>query len=250
MTTQRAFADQIAQAFECPPGHVLHAWEDAASLARAIKNGETLSAEKKFEGVYGRINFMSEGKTHLVSVWAPLTFVADGAQWARLSGKSGREMLEAVGLRDEIDKALQRGVWFTLALFDEAPEKVFPVDWAGVQRLVHDQYPKIEAKIGNHWEALKTKSWAELGGESFAAGFGGDPKEKMNEERYAEAEDTASNARWFLYNTVNLSSLFKGDGYSYDLVGGHAVRQGKEYLVPNRPLADIPEDQHVPLDVK
>ena len=105
-----------------------------------------------------------------------------------------------------------------------------------IQTYNNRNFKALEDKIGKTAEQLN---------EIKSAGSG--HPEFMSAYRYMCSEDTAENARLFLYFTVGLNNLFAGDGYTRDKDGKKGI---KEYLMANRRIAEMQGAKLVDIDVK
>ena len=103
----------------------------------------------------------------------------------------------------------------------------------------------IAEKMKQHWPLLRSSTWNELeklAGTTFSAL---EEKEgQMTPDLYLQSEDTATNARRFLANSLSVNRLFSGTGFTVD--ERNSERKGTaEYFAANRLLSSIPSAQLV-----
>ncbi len=135
--------------------------------------------------------------------------------------------------RTWLDEKLREGMGWKLAIVPQTGGEL--ANWDGVFSMIRGHYPERIATKLLRWKseladgALATKIEARL--------VTGEIKDNpshplhMSEETYLACEDTAVNARLFLWHSLGVSEQFTGTGYT---TGG-----ADEYLVPNQTFADM-----------
>ena len=134
---------------------------------------------------------------------------------------------------------------FVLALFDD-DGAIWPATWDGLERVVETYYAgDLATKMKKHWPALRSNTWDQLeslGKTSFAAMEEKDGQ--MTPEFYLQCEDSVFNARRFLADSLSVTRLFSGTGFTVDeRNSGH--KGTAEYFAVNRLLSSIPAPQLV-----
>lgn len=174
-----------------------------------------------------------------------------------LLGKTGYEMLIEIGYpADYIGALLDKGKKFKLVVFPAGKDAV-TATWMNVIRVASEAYPEIADRMWRHGQKMMTYGHTNFVELEKAIGKtavqlnetkskGSSNEEFMSFERYKAAPDTAENARLFLYFTVGLNNLFAGDGYTRDANGNKGI---KEYLMANKPIAEIAGSKLIDLDV-
>lgn len=169
----------------------------------------------------------------------------------KLLGKSGYEMLLAIGYEPEyLEHKVAEGNRFKLVIFPEGGAAKLAT-WDNVVEIVSGVYPDVAMKLARNLAAMKSRNFAEIEEES---GFrfldvekaGKNDPRFMTYERFRTARGDLWEARAFLYFTVHLRELYSGDGYTYDAKGNRGMM---EYIVPNKPLADLGDHRVVNIDV-
>lgn len=151
-------------------------------------------------------------------------------------GKTGNEIVLGIGkTKAWLEKKLDEGNQWKLVVF---PQKACRLaDWDGLFSMIREQYPEVADKM-LHWnEDLRDSSVADKIDRRFVASEVKDREDHplhMSVERYLTCEDTAENARLFLWHSLGVNDQFTGNGYTK---GPDGV---DEYLLPNRYLAELP----------
>ncbi len=74
-----------------------------------------------------------------------------------------------------------------------------------------------------------------------------DHPQHMSVARYIACEDTALNARLFLWHSLGLNGHIVGDGWATNPETGQRM---EEHLTGNVPLASVPGHRSIDLDVR
>jgi hypothetical protein len=157
---------------------------------------------------------------------------------------SDTEIVLGIGKdRTWLDEKLREGMEWKLAVIPQAACEL--ATWDGLFNMIQTYYPiDVAAKL-LRWKddladtALVTTIEAHL----TTGNVKDDPlhKDHMSEEAYLACEDTAVNARLFLWHSLGVNDQFTGTGYT---TGGV-----DEYLMPNLPLAEVREYKLIDLHV-
>lgn len=170
-----------------------------------------------------------------------LTFLMGEDGFNVLKGKTGYEMLKAIGYTHEfIEQIVKKGNQFKIIVFSEEIE-VKLATWENFFLLASEAYPEFAADLLRHSEALQLLSFEDF---EAAAGFSfdqvkiiGEKDERfMTYERYLHSNRDLLATRAFLYFTLSLKELYSGDGYTYDDQGNRGLQ---EYLVLNKKLLEL-----------
>lgn len=202
-----------------------------------------LEAPRRLIGVCGRV---VRGKAP--EDFAKLSFL-QGRELAWLTGpnglrmfvgRTGVEVLRMIGKFDQawLDRELAKGMRFKLIVMPQAECRL--ADWDGVFEMVEARYPKIAPKLHRWRKRLRDPSLAgEIGAElvSDAVKSKLDHPDHMSAQRYLVCDDTAQNARLFLWHSLGMNNQYVGDGYT--AASSHSLRLD-EYLTANVPLETIP----------
>lgn len=170
----------------------------------------------------------------------------------KLLGKNGHDMLVEIGYEAEyIKHKVKEGNQFKLVVFREGGAAKLAT-WKNVVEVVAEVYPDIAHKLYQNLDDMENTSFAKI---ERMAGFDFDEIDKkgksdsrfMTYERFQKCTGTLVEARAFLYFTIHLRELFSGDGYTYTYDGRRGL---KEYIVANKPIADLGENEVIDIDVK
>lgn len=176
--------------------------------------------------------------------------------------QSNVQALRSLGFEDRwIRKRLEMGRHFRLGVFYKSDQCILAT-WDGILSQIDKCFPKsISTKICQHADALKSMSFAEIEDRARLSylqeasyydvsqlpvnGFVNDPR-YMTEERFMACEGTLEESRGFLYNTVALSDLYDGSGFTKDSTGKLHV---KEYIQLNSPVRDLPGFRYLNISI-
>lgn len=130
------------------------------------------------------------------------------------------------------------------------PQASYPLaDWDGLFAAIRLHYPEVAGKLLRWAPQLREPSLSAKIAPELVSGRVKDDvshPQHMTAERYVEAEDTPLNARLFLWHSLGMNDLFKGDGLTVGPDGSPGV---DEYLAQNRPISQIPGAVLIDLDV-
>jgi len=176
---------------------------------------------------------------------------ADGLR--AISGLTGYQMLVEIGYTGEyiLHKIGSEGRRVKLVIF-AADSSTQPATWDNMAETVACAYPAIGDKLFGVLEALKHTPFAEI---ERQAGFDISEVQKngladqrfMTYQRLQDARGTVAEVRAFLHHTIYLCSLYAGNGYTLTEDGRRGVR---EYMVPNRQIAELEGARVLDLEVK
>ena len=150
--------------------------------------------------------------------------------------------------KDYIREKIERKFEFQFLLFNKQDVQVFEADWKGiiqaVRKLFHEiSEETISVEIVEELEKVRLEEVEnELGVSLFKARSEYD-LHKFHEDYYSLekflsiVKPTVHHLRAFLYHSLGLRELFKGDGYIYDVNG---ERKSREFLAINKLRKDIP----------
>jgi hypothetical protein len=169
-----------------------------------------------------------------------LAWATSAKELAALGKSEPLALLKLLG-KDQraLDQARDDGERWKLIVFATVDAELG--DWTGLLRAMQRSYPADAVdRVSRHLDALNKKTLKELLGDNFER-FNGAKKsaahpDHMSLERYQLAEDTAPNARLFLWHALGLNDNYAGKGYTQDDDGRRGL---SEYLVPNRPLSEL-----------
>jgi len=178
-----------------------------------------------------------------------IVFLTDSNGLSKMFGKTGYEMLITVGHHpDHIAKQLAAGKSYKFVVFPESEAQ--PATWDGLFKATQDVYPDLAGDLLNHSTKLRTSKYAEW---ELAANIKfadvDDPAhpEYVSYQSYKTGSRDALALRRLMYHTLHIRELFRGDGFTYDEQGRRGVR---EYLMPNKAIADIKGSVIQDLDVR
>lgn len=160
----------------------------------------------------------------------------------KIMDKTGYEALVTIGYEPNyiVRKVVDEKNQFKLVIFEEGGEARLAT-WDNVAAVVASVYPRIAGNLYRNLDVLKTQKFSAIEKE---AGFcfadvdkaGKQDVRFMTYERFLVSGGDLVDARAFLYFSIHLRELFAGDGYTYDAQGNRGLM---EYIVPNKPLADL-----------
>ena len=175
---------------------------------------------------------------------------SDGLE--KLLGKTGYDMLVEIGYEpDYIERKVNEGNQFKLVVFpDNGPAKI--ATWDNLPIVLKEVYPEIEAPLNKFLSQLKSIDFDAIESQ---AGFDFSEVDKlgnadprfMTYDRFIKSSKTLVDVRAFLYFTVHLRELFSGDGYTYTSDG---TRGMLEYIVSNKPISKLGENQVIDIEIK
>lgn len=153
-------------------------------------------------------------------------------------------MLKIVGYDESHIKRLhESAIKFKLVVFDIG--QTFVANWDGLLGACVEIYPELKESCDKYRDRLKNTPFSHF---EVMAGFSfgdhddpGDP-EFMTYEKWLSSPRSFLDLRRFLYHTVHVRELYRGDGYAES--NGEKVR---EYLMPNQRISDISGAQIVDL---
>jgi len=210
---------------------------------------------KALRGICGRI---SKGRT--IDEFKTLTddendrnaffLGSDGLE--QIIGKSTLEILVNIGFEiPYIIEKINNGYKFQLLILPEGNQEImFQANWEGVSKLVEFAFPEVKSSFDIHFEAMKSTNFEEIQRKADFDFFEARASGKTHPnyftlERFMISQRSLVETRAFLYHTVGLRELFKGDGYTYT----HDGKKGyKEYLVPNHYRHELEDLVVVELD--
>ncbi len=220
-------------------------------FARLIRSGQRTTSQ--ISGLCGRLirgkkpeDFLTltdDADRKIVMLIGP-----DGLQ--KMPGKNGWDMLMEIGYEPDYAKhKIEEGCQFKLVVFPEGgPAKL--ATWDNVLDEVVRIYPDTFAAASGYTSVLKEESFAVIeshAGYSFleVEKAGKNDPRFMTYERFQRSKMTLVDFRAFLYFSVHLRELFRGDGYT----DAQGKRGPMEYIVPNRPLAELGELELIDIPV-
>lgn len=169
-----------------------------------------------------------------------------------LPGKSGYEMLEAIGYMPQyIQEKVQTGTQFKLAVFTES-ERAKPATWDNILELVGQAYPEVTDVFEFYRLQLKNQTFSQV---ERGVGYSFSEIEKsgkshpsfMTYDRFLQSPMTLGDVRAFLYFSVQLRELFSGDGFTYS---ENQIRGMQEYATYNKPLSELGEHALIDINVQ
>lgn len=218
---------------------------------RAFRHGHSLT---RVRGAYGRIVRTQREKPNMLAEESQrkVVMIMGPSGLKKLLGKSGYEALVEIGYTPEyIARNIARGMKFKLVVFDR-PEKLRIATWTTAVAVLSGCYPELAPILQNALPGLKITSLEEferLAGFTFAEVQASGPSDPryMTVERLLQSGHTATDVRRFLYHSLHFSELYTGDGYTQTHDGKRGVR---EYLVPNIPICDLPNEHVIDLNIE
>ena len=168
-----------------------------------------------------------------------IVFLTDADGLGLLVGKSTYEQLITIGYdKDYIQRLHGKGTYYKLVVFPESES--YASDWDGILKLCADVYPDTAQHCQAHSEILRKWPFPHYeiasGIDFKAAENNPQHPEYMSYERFQKSAKSHIDLRGLLYHCFHARELFRGDGYTYNNQGVRGVR---EYLLPNRRIADI-----------
>lgn len=170
-----------------------------------------------------------------------LLFGDDGFELMR--NLSPYEQLRTIGYsREYIHELVTEGHQFRLIAFPQEEANALPGTWENIVPLMKQVYPNLAHRVTAALiaECMSTPfaEFERTAGFSFSevrrAGIG-DPR-YMTSERFLDSAPTALNLRRFLYHSLHLRELYRGDGYTWQDTGIRGVR---EFFMKNMRIEDI-----------
>merc|ERR1712232_1237701 len=198
-------------------------------------------------GLWGRILHGHDGdfefltpnpKRKVVFTLGPLGLVD------MIRATDGFEMLQLIGYDEAyIRRKVGEGERFKLVVASVDSQSGVRATWDNMLNMVQQAYPELGPKIEVHRDALKNYTYEEIcslpGGFDIAeaqASCPTGPNCYDSPERLAVSEGSLVQVRAFLLHTLNLNSLYSGDGWTYQEDG---TRTNPEYGALNRNLTLI-----------
>lgn len=161
-------------------------------------------------------------------------------------GKTGREIVEAIGYTPEyILEQQTEGEVFKLAVF-AASEAAFLADWAGVGRVIQLAYPAALPIWEMYCDLLGETPYQQIEpspGYFAATKYPNHPEYMSYESLCCLPNPTLINLRAFLYHVLRLREPYLGNGLT--LPNGGV----EEYFVANQALDEFEESMLIDLDV-
>jgi len=208
---------------------------DIKSYCQAFLSGQ----EAKVEGLCGRILRGKQPADFATLTNDPqrkivMLMGSDGLQL--VLGKPGYEMLSSIGYTNEqVTHLTESGHVFKLAVFEQTSDFP-PASWENVLKLTGAVYPGAETDLQAQLPQLKRMSFEEIqaiSGYQYASVKDlADPR-YMTYERYMQSDRGLATTRAFLYYTLQLRELYRGDGYTYLPDGRRGL---SEYCTKNVPI--------------
>ena len=171
----------------------------------------------------------------------------------QIMSQTGYEALVTIGYEPNyiVRKVVDEGNQFKLVVFAEGGEAKLAT-WENVAEIVGSVYPLVASSLCRSLDFFKSTSFQEIektAGFNFAKvdKLGATDNRFMTYERFIASGRDAIAARQFLYFTIHLRELFSGDGYTYDAQGNRGLM---EYIVPNKPLAELGNYELIDMPVK
>jgi nicotinamidase-related amidase len=212
----------------------------------------------KVEGLVGRIlrgKNPSDFNTLTDDPSRKVVFLVDSDGLGKLPGLSGYEMLIKVGYTEDYLKTkVEEGCKFKLVVFPEGQVAKLAT-WDNTLDILSEVYPEF-AQIFNNpnvRDQLKSSTFTQLqssAGFDFAAidkAGKNDPKYMTADRFSAIKRPSLTDIRAFLYFSVYLKELFTGDGYTRT---GSGQRGVPEYIIPNKPIAQLGPSRIMDIEVK
>jgi len=230
-----------------------------ASYLEALNAGETAQVS----GLCGRLirgkkpedfETLSDDSTRRVVI------PVDSKGLQDLLGKSGYEMLITVGydIPSIAQKVVDEGCQFKLVVFPEGTDALLGT-WENVVQVVtiaYSDFPEVGQRMTRHFSEL-AQNFSHQTFDAFESRVGFDCSEVdaegstdvryMTVDRYLQSDDSADNARLFLYFSVHLRELFAGDGWTRLNDGQKGVQ---EFLIPNGQISNLGGAQMSDIDVQ
>lgn len=240
-----------------------------------VKTGKRPVPQPFVNGLCGRIlrgrpgtddfEKLSDDKKRLV------VMLTDATGLSKFFGKTAYDMCVMIGHHpDHIKSKVEAGFVYKLVVFPE--NEAILATWENVFKMTAEVYPDVAPFIQQHSQALKsivdpksgqlspfdpiifenqrTKAFAcieEIAGRKFMDCDKSDHADFMTHDSWQKSQKGLVDLRALLYHTLHLRELYAGDGYTYDEHGKKGV---KEYLMLNKPIADIAGHVLHDLDVK
>lgn len=222
------------------PAAYVELFEDRRAAPKAISGICGRVVRGRADADFSMLSFASERR--LAWVTGP-----DGLR--NMIGRSGAEIVLGIGKdRAWLREKLAEGMRWRLVVLPQA--ECTRADWAGIFALIEAIYPEVARKLLPWREDLQNPALTLSMPPSLISGVVKDDpahSEHMGLARYAASDDTAENARLFLWHTLGLNQHFKGDGWATDPLTGERV---EEYLTANVPLRGIVGHRVIALDVE
>lgn len=224
---------------------------DPATYVAMFEGQQSVPAA--FTGVCGRV---VRGRSD--ADFAMLAF-ADGRRLAWITGPAGlRSMIGRTGAQIVLGMGKQTTpAWLSEKLAEGMRWRLIVLpqtlcaraDWAGVFEMIEAHYTEIAGKLARWREAVQDPALARSIDPALVTGAvkdHGNHPDHMSVARYLTCQDTALNARLFLWHALGLNQLFVGDGWATDPLTGGRV---EEYLTGNVPLASVADHYLIDLHV-
>jgi hypothetical protein len=192
------------------------------------------------EGDFEKLSFI-EGRR--------VAFILGPEGMSGLVGQSGRDIVLGVGKTPEwLSEQLQNGIKWKLVVLPKT--SCVLADWNGVQEIIEKVYPEVSEKIKPWYQALKDQSLTDAIDpdlvKSIVKDYPSHP-EHRTVESYLAGEDSALNARLFLWHSLGINDQYTGTGYTKPPNG---ERGAEEYLIENTLISQISEARVIDLEVQ
>lgn len=230
-------------------------WSPAEYLA-AFEHGQTVEIPDD-SGLRGRI---LRGRTDeefevLGTPERDLVFIMGPDGLSELPGTPVLDALDKIGLRPEyVQGRIAQGYGFRLVVFNGADQAPLAT-WDNALNMIAGLHPEIGDDIELHREALVSTPFDEfeerVGASLDLIDLAGEEDPRyMTLGRYMclpeEAREDPTNLRRLLLHMEHLGPLFSGDGHTRTSDGEVGLL---EYLIPNGPVAELPDVKVINLDV-
>lgn len=167
-----------------------------------------------------------------------IVFLTDSLGLSKMFGKSGYDMLIAVGHHsDHIKKQVQAGKSYKIVVFPAVESE--EATWEGLSKVTIKSYPDLADDFCKFYPDLtnsKYDDFEKAAGYKFADVDDYSNPRFMSYDKYINSKRTVVEFRAFLYHVLHIRELFSGDGYTYDEKGKRGLR---EFLILNKRISDI-----------
>lgn len=166
----------------------------------------------------------------------PFAWLFDGDTLRTMIGKRPRDVALSLGKTDEvIDEALADGQrWYLVVCQDDEAR---PANWSNVLERAAGLHPAAAERIVRHRAILEAQPIGELlGAEGRKRAYesrGRNHPDRMTTEAFLSGPDTAERLRVWLWHSLGVNDVFRGDGWTSN---DGATALCREYFAENRPL--------------
>lgn len=205
-------------------------------LLAHLRNGRLPPGELRLFGRLGRVGGDRYPDRLSMEPDRPFAWLFDGDTLRGMIGKNPREVARSLGKTDKvIDEAVAKGQRWYLVVCQG--DEVRPANWGTVLERAAEVHPAAANRVLRHRAALEAQAILELlGDEGRRRAYesrGREHPDHMTTEAFLSGPDTAQRLRVWLWHSLGVNDVFRGDGWTSN-DGSSALC--REYFAENRLL--------------